>query len=346
MEHLPGKRPEVDELIRELGVRAAGQRLGVAALLYTYQCTIACRHCCFGCAGDRPRVHMSTPQAVRHLHALHDLGRVIHIAGGECMMYWDDLKQVVRASWAEGAQPHFIETNCSFASDDAIVRERLGFLRDQGVAGILMSADPFHQAFIEPEAFLRVRGLARQIFGPRNVWCSDASDETIRDFAAIARDETRLREYVRGVWIGMVGTAHRELRGFLDAHPLEAVPPGHGWRLPHEGPDCAPEFDAERIWEIHIDPYDNIQTNCGVILGNAREVAPLEVIERGPANANPIARMLTEGGPLALARFAEQRHGFALPERVVSKCDLCYTVRSFLRPYYPAVLGPAEVYAA
>jgi hypothetical protein len=208
-----------------------------------------------------------------------------------------------------------------------------------------MSADPFHQASIEPEAFLRVRRLAREVFGPRNVWCSDEPDQVIRDFAAIAGDEARLRQYVRSAWINMVGTAQRELRGFLDTYPRDAVPPGRGWREPHDGPGCGPEFDADRIWEIHIDPYDNIQTNCGVILGNANRAVLTELMARGPANANPIATMLAEGGPSALVRFAEERHSFLPPERVVSKCDLCYTVRRFLRPFYPDILGPDEVYA-
>src|SRR5512136_3014503 len=112
-------REKVDALVAEVGVVKAGTKLGVAALLYTYQCTIACRHCLFGCAASRPKVHMSTPKAVEYLGHLHELGRVIHIAGGEPMMHWSDLKVVLELSYAAGVQPHFIETNCSFATDDA-----------------------------------------------------------------------------------------------------------------------------------------------------------------------------------------------------------------------------------
>jgi MoaA/NifB/PqqE/SkfB family radical SAM enzyme len=38
-------RSDVDRLIAEVGVVKPGVQLGVAALLYTYRCTIACRHC-------------------------------------------------------------------------------------------------------------------------------------------------------------------------------------------------------------------------------------------------------------------------------------------------------------
>jgi len=69
-----------------------------------------------------------------------------------------------------------------------------------------------------------------------------------------------------------------------------------------------------------------------------------EMIARGPGDANFITRLVCEGGPFALAEFARERHGFAIPERACSKCDLCYTARSFLRLFYPDLLGPAEVY--
>ncbi|HUT35360.1 MAG TPA: radical SAM protein [Planctomycetota bacterium] len=337
-------REAVDRLIAEVGVPAAGQRLGVAALLYTYRCTIACRHCCFGCAGERPPVRMTTEQSVYHLRQLHELGRVIHIAGGEAMLFWDDLLAALEAAVAEGVQPHFIESNASFATDDALVRGRYAALQANGVVGMLLSADPYHQAFVPPERFLRARRLAREMFGPQNVWTTNAPDEAVVEFAAIARDEARLREFVCAHPPVLVGTAHRNLRRFLDDRPLDQLPPGRAWRVPHNDPGCEVEFARETIWELHIDPYDNIQTNCGVILGNARETRLLDLLERGPENANFISKLVADEGPLGLADFARREHGFIVPDRAVSKCDLCYTTRTFLRPHYPHILGPAEVY--
>jgi pyruvate-formate lyase-activating enzyme len=337
-------RDEVDRLVAEVGVVKAGGQLGVAALLYTYRCTIACRHCCFGCGGERPDVHMSTDKAVKYLADLHETGRVIHIAGGECMMYWDELQEVLARSAAEGCRPHFIETNCSFAVGDDVVRRRLDVLRRCGVVGILLSADPYHQAFVPPESFIRTRRIARDVFGPRNVWCTGASDEEVVDFAAVARNEERLREFVRAHPPVLVGAAHHCLRRFFDEYPLTELPLGGVWRDPPTGPDCAIVFDPQRIWELHIDPYDNIQTNCGIILGKATEITPLEIIRRGPGTMNEISRIVTAEGPLGLVRMARQRHGFVPPAKARSRCDLCYTVRRFLRPFYPDILGPAEVY--
>jgi len=351
------RRDEVDRLIAENGMVAAGGQLGVAAILFTYRCSIACRHCCFGCAGERPPVRMPVAKCVDYLADLHELGRVIHIAGGEAMLYWDELKEVLTASAARGVQPHFIESNASFATSDAVVRERLSSMRDCGLVGILLSTDPYHQAFVPPESFIRARAISREVFGERNVWASNCPDEQVHEHAAIARDEARLRDYVRAHPPTLVGAAHRFCE-FLPTYPLAELPITRVWRFPHTGRDCAIEFDREKIWEVHIDPYDNMQTNCGIILGNASSarvprsssglsVAPnvvAEMVAAGPGNANFVTRLVCEGGPLALAEFARDRHGFAIPERACSKCDLCYTVRTFLRPFYPDILGPGEVY--
>ncbi|MFH1567849.1 MAG: radical SAM protein, partial [Gemmatimonadota bacterium] len=129
-------RAEVEQLVAQVGVVAAAQQCHVAAILFTYRCSIRCRHCLFGCGGDRPDVVMSPRQCVDGLALLHQTGRVVHIAGGEAMLYWDALSEALRLAHAEGNAPHFIETNCSFATDDEIVRKRLGFMAAHGVKGL------------------------------------------------------------------------------------------------------------------------------------------------------------------------------------------------------------------
>ncbi len=339
-------RADVDRLVRDKGVVAAGNACQVAGILYTYRCTIACRHCCFGSSTARPDVRMTTGQVVRHLRSLHALGRVVHIAGGECMMYWADLRAALAAARAEGLAPHFVETNASFAVSDEVASQRVKDLLGLGVIGLLVSADPYHQAFVPPEHVIRLRRIAREAMGPENIWTTDEPDERIREFAEIARDALRLRKHVRAYPPMMVGTAQRTLAPHLDARPVGQLGFDVGWRRRHTGWDCALEFDAETMWEVHVDPYDNIQTNCGVILGSAARTSPVELLRRGPGSANELVALLCREGPVGLARLARARHGYAIPERARTKCDLCYQVRKFLRPHYPEILGPDEVYAS
>lgn len=339
-------RDAIDRLIDDAGLAAAGVRCRVAAVLFTYRCSIRCAHCLFGAAPDRPERVMTARQCADALGLLHETGRVIHIAGGEAMLYWDLLAEAVRLSDAEGHAPHFIETNCSFAVDDAVVSERLGFLADHGVKGLLASADAFHQRFVPAERFLRVRRIAREIFGERNFWGPGNADDEILNLESLASDEPRLRDYVRRAPPSMVGTAQRELARHLDPYdPRDPRLPRWSWQGPAVDDDCRRQFQADTMWEFHIDPYGNIQTNCGMILGNVSRTTPVALLARGPENANRFVAAVCERGAMGLAELARREYGFVLPGRVTQTCELCYVTRSFLRRFHPDVFGPEEVYA-
>jgi pyruvate-formate lyase-activating enzyme len=340
---MPSQREQTDSRVREKGIVQAAARTGVAGVVYTYRCTIACRHCGFGGGQNCPDVRMDRGRLLEALRLLHETGRVVHIAGGEPMLHWDALAGDLAVAAKKGLAPHFIETNCSWATSDAEVTRRLEQMRQLGLTGILMSADPFHQAHVPPERFLRVRRIAREMLGGENVWCPDVPDSRIREYARIARDEQQLREHVRAHPPMMVGSAHATLREFLDAYPIERVPLTHGWQESYATRECAPEFDRRGMWEIHVDPYGNIQTNCGVILANVADRGVEEVLAAGPAGANWATEILAGEGPFGLLEVAE-REGFARPARVVSKCDLCYRVRRFLRRAHPEIFGPGELY--
>jgi hypothetical protein len=288
---------------------------------------------------------MTAQQCAVGLRLLHETGRVVHIAGGEAMLYWDILAEAVRLANEEGNAPHFIETNCSFAHDDDTVRHRLTLLAERGVRGLLASADPFHQEFVPAENFLRVRRIARDIFGAKNFWGPEQNDADIRALEGIARDEARLRQYVRAHPPSMVGTAQRKLSPHLDRHALsDSRLPRWGWRGASDAGHCRAEFQADTMWELHIDPYGNIQTNCGMILGRVDATTPNAVLTQGPENSNRFVRIVCEHGPRGLAELAQREHGFAPPQTVTQTCELCYLTRTFLHAHYPEVFGPREIY--
>lgn len=339
------RRHEVDQVARQLGTNEAQARFGVAALLMTYRCTIACRHCCFASSACRPDVVMSVEQALAGLAMLHDLRRAIHISGGEIMMYWPRLREIILASEREDLQPHFVQTNGSFAVNDEIVRERLGFLREHGVLGLYFSADPLHQEWVPPENVLRLRRIACETFGPLSVFGPTLPDSEILDLPNILSDEQLLAAYVRTMPLMLIGSSYQNLRQHYPDKPVESLnddPYALGGVVPST--HCRRQFDLATTWEVHIDPYDNIQTNCGVILGNVRHTTPRAVLNPASEHADEMVRLLIERGPMGLVELAASRHGYLRPTAAKSKCALCYEVRRFLRQHYPQTFGPAEVY--
>lgn len=337
---------ELDALIDEVGIVTASARRHVAGVLFTYRCTIQCRHCCFGCRTDLPDAVMTPRQLADVLALLHETGRVVHVAGGEAMMYWDNLSEGIRLAHLEGNAPYFIETNCSFATDDAIVERRLGFLADHGVRGILASSDPYHQEWVPPERFLRVREYTYRRFGKQNFYGNHAPAEDIMALPQVTADEERLRQHVRSRPPVMVGTAGRKLAQYLDHRaPDDPALPKAGWRLQRDLPGCLEQFASEPMWELHVDPYGNIQTNCGIVLGNTATITPAQLLARGPEHANRFVERLCAEGPLGFARLARDEYGFEMPESVTQGCELCFLARQYLRQSHPDIFGPAEVYA-
>jgi hypothetical protein len=131
----------------------------------------------------------------------------------------------------------------------------------------------------------------------------------------------------------MAGNAYKYLAGYLDPQPLEAF----------ETVRCERLFDLAKVWEFHFDPYGSLQTNCGVVLGNTHNAKPLELLDQDRVSANPVVKILSESGPVGLLRLAVE-HGLTPRDGYVHKCEVCFHARSFLRPHYPRILCPDEIY--
>ena len=328
---------DVTAAIREHGLRwcVNPQRFNVAGIIWTYQCTIACRHCLFACRPERPHVVMRQEHCLSYLRAFHRFPRVIHLAGGECTIFYDEMLELCRAAQREGVSPHFIESNSSWCVDDAIAERRFGELRDAGILGVLLSCDPYHQEFVPAERVRRSHRIATEIFGEANVIGRAPDAASDAELEHMAEDDAALRDHARRhppEW--MTGNAYRCLAGYLDPMPLEAF----------DEVRCGHLFDIDRTWEFHFDPYGNLQTNCGIVLGNTRRTPPLALLTQANLSSNPIVQVVCEAGPVGLMRMAIER-GLTPRAGYAAKCELCYHARLHLRPHFPDILCPDEVYA-
>lgn len=332
----------VSQVLAEEGVASAIALKHVASILYTYRCSLSCKHCCFYSSPRRPDRHTDHEEGLRWLADLHRLDRVVHIAGGEAMLYWDDLLRLCHAAHDLGVAPHFIETNATFAGSEEVAIDRFRALGQCGVQGVLISSDPYHQRLCPPERFDHALAAAVKVFGTRNVVAGAAGPEGSARNRAIAQDKDRLREYTLAHPPLLSGRAGDELsRYFIDRPPNELLDGmwhgGAGCR------DCRVEFDPETMWEVHIDPHGNVQTCCLVVLGNLRTSALADVMDPGWPGRGPITRTLHDEGPIGLIALARE-HGYQPRVGYPQKCGMCWELRKFLRPWYPGELGPDEVY--
>jgi len=343
MSHIDLKSLPVDEVIKIAGVAKAIGIKSVASLLFTYGCTIACRHCLFNCSPKFANMYVNIDDGLEFLRQLRATDRVIHIAGGEPMMHYDQMLKICQIANSKGFAPHFIETNASWCINDDITVNRYEELRNAGVLGIYISADPYHQAFVLPENRLRAYKWAVNIFGRENVAAADLSFEQLTELRHIGQDDSLLADYTRRNSPKLVGRAGEILAKFFHDRPLNHLLKDSLWRSASNDGSCRPEFDSREMWEIHIDPYGNIQTCCGIILGNVYNKPLSEYIEMGFHNGNELIKMVYDQGPFAYLEIA-MKYGYQPRNGYPQKCNLCWEVRKFLRPFFPETFGPAEIY--
>jgi organic radical activating enzyme len=341
--HLGKDGEGVEEIIEERGVAEAVRVKHVASLLFTYRCTIACKHCLFNCSPQQPPVRASLSDSLEFLGQLSATDRVVHIAGGEPMIFYNELLAIWRAADRKGLSPHFFETNASWCTSNALTRRRLSCLRKAGAQGVLISCDPYHQASVPARSFLRARRIAAEVFGERNVMAHNPSRSDVQRMVEVGRSETLLAAHASRHPPRLVGRAGEELARHLPDRPIESLKGDALWhgKGPEDG-SCRTEFDPDEMWEIHIDPYGNIQTCCGIILGNAHRTPLPDLMETGFAH-NELARIVRDHGPFGLLRIAVER-GYRPRDGYPQKCNLCWEVRKFLRPHFPEQLGPDEIY--
>ncbi|UCC67883.1 MAG: hypothetical protein JSV79_12320 [Armatimonadota bacterium] len=115
--------------------------------------------------------------------------------------------------------------------------------------------------------------------------------------------------------------------------------PGMPTRPAEEFTTC-PHEKLDAPSRVHLDCYGRLHLCQGLTL---RGETPSEAVAAYDPRRHPIASRLLDGGPHALGQYAAER-GFEPAPEYVDACQLCYRAREFLRPHFPELLGPDEMY--
>lgn len=317
-------------------------------LMLTYWCNARCSFCYVYSSPHRGG-EMSIPDAVRLWESLDEHARdqrvhtKIHLAGGEPFGDWPRLLGTIRAARDAGlSMLEKVETNCYWATTDAIATTRLEQLDALGIEKLLVSCDVYHQEFIPIERVRRVVEAARRVFGRGRVtvrWWDYFNNPV--DPRKVSKPERRrlfhlaLKHHPER----LVGRAADQLADLFPRYPAE-----------HFAHDACPG-PILRSKHVHVDGYGNVFPGvcAGIKLGNAFETPPHQLwhtVNR-TWTTNPALAALVRGGSHALYQIA-RTHGYAARrDGYANKCHLCHDVRQFFfeRGLFPDTFGPAECYA-
>ena len=281
-------------------------------LLLTYQCNYECDHCFVW--GSPSQSGTMTIETIEHILAEAEaLGTVkwIYFEGGEAFLYYQVLLSGVRRAKERGFCVGIV-TNAYWATADVDATEWLRPLAGL-VDDLYISSDGYHGSDSGLGHAETARHAAKRLGIPAG-------------FITIAEPETA------DIPASESAVTYRGRAAELLASRVDAKP----WK---QFSEC-PWEDLRRPGRVHVDPFGNLHICQGISIGNVLECPLVEIMACYDPNAHPIVGPLLAGGP------AELVYRYDLPHRegYADHCHLCYESRCALRPRFPDVLTPDQMY--
>jgi hypothetical protein len=271
--------------------------------LITYGCSAECDHC-FLWGSPRRQSSMTPSQVDAFLDQIVSLGTVTGVcAEGGECFARPDLLMRFVRAATDRGLEVSALTNASWVRSREQAGQRVAELMGAGLTSLGVSTDGWHRKTVPAE---RVDTLL-EVCGAAGL--------------AANRMETRLENVM------FRGRAAERLASLVPARPARSFT-----ACPHEKL-AAPS-------RVHLDCYGRLHLCQGLCVAAG---TPAEAWVAYEPAAHPIVRLLLEGGPYGLGRYADDR-GFDLKPAYADACHLCYRAREFLRPRFPELLGPDEMY--
>lgn len=287
-------------------------------ILLTYKCTFECDHC-FAWGSPWQEGTLTLDQIRTALQQAGELGSVewIFFEGGEPYLYYATLVKGVEMA-AQAGYKVGVVTNGYWATSPEDAVEWLRPLAGK-VQELSVSSDLYHYSERLSQQSQHARLAAENLGLPVGV-------------ISIARPEESATSCSGQIPSGesaviFRGRATEKLASEARQYPWEQFT------------EC-PFEDLREPGRVHLDPLGNLHICQGISLGNIFKTSLAEICSAYDPDAHPVTGALLAGGPVELVR----RYGLSHAEQYADACHLCYQARLALRPRYPNILLPDQMY--
>jgi Radical SAM superfamily/Iron-sulfur cluster-binding domain/4Fe-4S single cluster domain len=297
----------------------------------TYQCNLACPHCCVPIEWtDR----LEIAAARRFLEESFAEGiRTLGFTGGEPFVYPEFVFALTRRAAELGFRFDKIMTNGVWFHDEAHLHDVLGTLKDCGFSGKLgLSVDKFHG--IRTDRLATFCRAARRIFDRDTILSlSYASSEPSKGLEPIRKLASELDAVVewsellhRQLLVGPEFTMTLNWNHLATVERAEALP-GNPW----DGAWFAEDYCEGPGQALIVNPRGEVKPCCGfasdldqLTIGNIHHDSAKEVIEQG--RRHPYVGKLFREGLTAIRDDILARDPASLPGQTTNHCFFCWYV--------------------
>jgi MoaA/NifB/PqqE/SkfB family radical SAM enzyme len=249
-----------------------------------------------------------------------DLGSVewVYFEGGEPFLYYAALLKGVRLTAESGFRVGLVSNSYwATSEEDALenLRPFVGLIDDLSI-----SSDLFHYEEKHSRQSKYVQAAAKKLGIALGVVCiASPNDEGAKpSLGKLPDGESALMFRGRAV------------------EKLASSAPKTAWQqfteCPHEG-----LTDPGRV---HVDPLGYVHICQGISMGNVFLSPIKDICATFDPRQHPIVGPILAGGPAELAR----RYQVSTETAYADACHLCYEARRMLRPRFPDILAPDQMY--
>lgn len=296
-------------------------RLKGVHFVLTYKCDLECDHC-FVWGNPQAKGTFELRQVEALLAEAKRLGTVdfVSFEGGEPFLYYPIMVKAAEKAANLGFQVEVL-TNCYWAicQQDA-VEWLLPMSRLKSIK-LTVSSDLYHGDNWKTESVVNALRAANSLnmkVGVIAVKHPDARTPCPREIEGVKVDPWEIMYRGRG------------------ASKLTEKASRKDW---HEFTKC-PYENFEKQERVHVDPFGHVHVCQGISIGNAWRKPFSGIVEEYNPYENPILEPLLRGGPVALI----EKHNLSHEQTYADACHLCYAARLSLRPKYPELLCPNQMY--
>ena len=257
--------------------------------------------------------------------------------GGEPLLNFNLLVSLIEEVKRFNIPKIGLPTNGFWGKNDLTAMKYALKLKEAGLNRIGFSVDAFHQEFIPLDVVRRAIkaahevgiewiGLVSQNLGPENE--NNQFNEQTKNITDILSKKFEFCEVINSE-LQVRGRAANQLREYF---PMMTIP-----------------SDRCLIFKVPmfmIDPNGWVfhQLCTGICIGNAKKNSLSEIISDFNYRKHPIiGKLVAKGGPKNLLDIAIEK-GYEPLNGYADKCHLCFSARNFLRPFYPNILEPSNLY--
>ncbi len=313
--------------------------INMLSFLVSYKCTNECKHCALQASpnqGDNTVEPEDVRKYLEDITKSYNIGEV-NFFGGEPLLNFNLLISLIEEAKKFNIPKIGLPTNGYWGKDEETANKYAQKLKEVGVNLIGFSADVFHQEFIPLENLKRaiqaaykaeietILIIAQTIGAPnKSNYFNNETNEICKSISS----EFKLCQIIKSP----LQVRGRAIKNLLEYYPMNSLP----------SEKCS--IFRAHMYMIDPDGWVFSQGCQGICLGNAKKDSLSKIISEFKPRSHPIiGKVMGKGGVSSLLGLAIEK-GYKPLEAYADKCHACYSAQKFLRPYYPNILEPSNIW--